>query len=1398
MYFNAKSAKICLTFILIFSLKTILLSSTPNPVTDLKVVEVKYKQVKLSWTVPTSTEPVSAYQIRVSSFLALTTENEWNKNSSVTTPPYRIRITTSGVTDGEKVYYTVTGLQNGVGYFFAVKSSTYVANLDETTAWSGIQEGGTVSERYALPQNSTPQQFYATWPVESIIVTSQTITFNWEDVQDNDINYGDVIKYEFYISTVPSLIETTPPNLAGAQVFPNITTSYFELSLAGLTDNITYYWRVKAFDSENTFVWMWGEIYGSGKNPRFILNYIPEAPSLVTLYAPDKSTTTTTPVYFDWNDVFDPDPQDVITYWLYISSQSEKVGFSLSVGGITWSSYTLSSVFGGWVENATYWWHVVAKDTSGLESRSSTWWFIVNNENDFPIPNTLLSPGTTIYDPIQIVFTTRPTFYWTSSYDPDPYSYVKYQLYISSYSDSPSDLNSLIQTSGINTTYYYLSDNEKLQDDTTYFWRVRIWDKDNNNVWSSTVAWFYVCSNLDPADLLLPLDGITTSYLRPAFIWQPKFIGYEINFASQTLIYWTGGNTTTISGLSPYTTYYTPDLPLKNNATYYWKVVAHSNSTNIPLTSTSSVVFKFYTRNLPPSTFDIITPSGTVIMSTFTVLNWQTAQEPESEKLTYTVFYSTNNFVLTYSSSNIENISFTLHHLQDNTTYWWCVSAVDVWGNTTFSNSTFYFVVNNVLQQPTTFNLFSPSNNNLLTNTYTTFYWQPSFDPDPFESIVYRLVISTDIEFKHINFATTTTDTKFFLPKGFLKQNYTYYWIVIASSTGSGFTFANSTFSFTVINTAPTGLNVISPENFELVISSPVEIRWSPATDPQEDEFWYKLYYTTSVINNIWISSRTVVLSSTVYSYVIDDVVDDTTYYWYIEAIDVYNNVTTKGEYVFWTCYNNQPPTVPQISKPANDEKIELPYNIKWHISTDNDIFDKVKYTLHLSTSSDFITFLTIASSITVTEFKFYNFELIPSKYYLKVIAEDKYGGTNISTVSFYIDRYHISIISPQNGVIIKSLPIKFNFSKVVAKYAGDIISYKLVYSSVTNFEQKIDFNLQENFYEITQPPIYPATYYWYVEVYYNNSYAGKSDLFSFVIPEVLPSAPTNLRVLNQPYGVVLTWDSVEIENIWGYKIYSGYELTSLNLIAFTTQTVYTDVYGLGKNLFYMVSCINQFGKESVNNLVVRLYFNETADIFISSDSLVVLTIPSKERLTNVKILRLPQEDDGVIYTYEILADKNKLNNFVEIRFMKPTVEDGSYIVEYYDGYNWRVFPSEDFGNSIVVRTQYLGRYRVVRFTGQSLDEITIIGCSPNKRIITPNNDGKNDYIEFHYKVGSYIDGEIYDINLQRICKLKKIANNILYFDAKDENGRYLPPGLYIYSIKSTDKTFNGTIVIKY
>ena len=97
-----------------------------------------------------------------------------------------------------------------------------------------------------------------------------------------------------------------------------------------------------------------------------------------------------------------------------------------------------------------------------------------------------------------------------------------------------------------------------------------------------------------------------------------------------------------------------------------------------------------------------------------------------------------------------------------------------------------------------------------------------------------------------------------------------------------------------------------------------------------------------------------------------------------------------------------------------------------------------------------------------------------------------------------------------------------------------------------------------------------------------------------------------------------------------------------------------------------------------------------------------------------------------------------------------------------------------------------------------SLDGVTLTDVVP--RIVTPNGDMLNDVVFFKFDstiTGLPIDSEIYDINGAKVSSLAISSNQTaLTWNGRDDSGRAVPSGIYIYSITLGNKRATGTLVV--
>jgi hypothetical protein len=85
-------------------------------------------------------------------------------------------------------------------------------------------------------------------------------------------------------------------------------------------------------------------------------------------------------------------------------------------------------------------------------------------------------------------------------------------------------------------------------------------------------------------------------------------------------------------------------------------------------------------------------------------------------------------------------------------------------------------------------------------------------------------------------------------------------------------------------------------------------------------------------------------------------------------------------------------------------------------------------------------------------------------------------------------------------------------------------------------------------------------------------------------------------------------------------------------------------------------------------------------------------------------------------------------------------------------------------------------------------------------KVITPNGDLRNDVVFFQFDTsvaGLPIEADIRDIRGARISGMEMNTDeDALTWDGRDDDGRVMPSGIYLYSIKIGQSMATGTVIV--
>jgi formylglycine-generating enzyme required for sulfatase activity len=406
-----------------------------------------------------------------------------------------------------------------------------------------------------------------------------------------------------------------------------LTSNILTVPAGTLANNTTYYWRVKAFDGTK-----WSDEWSSSSSFSVDVDTeVPMFPSPVD----GGSVGDATPV-LDWEDI-----TGATGYHIQINTASDFTGNVIAYDNtISVSAYPVATA----LENdGTFYWRVKIKDADDIWGDwSNTWSFNVDVTLDVPTnPNP--SNGSSSID-------TTPLLEWGNVTGAS-----SYEIEISLDNDFSSILES---TSGFSISQYQME--TLLSDNTSYYWRVRIYDEDA--IIGNWTTWTFSVNINEPANPS-PFNGGTTIYTTPLLDWDniTDALNYEIEIS-------TVSNFSSIleSASSLNSSHHQITSILSNNTPYYWRVRTQNDD---------NVNGDWSTWNFSVDMNEPISPSpldGSSIIDTSPLLDW-------GDVIGASIYEIEISTVSNFSSILETASGFTLSQYQmstllsDNTTYYWRV-----------------------------------------------------------------------------------------------------------------------------------------------------------------------------------------------------------------------------------------------------------------------------------------------------------------------------------------------------------------------------------------------------------------------------------------------------------------------------------------------------------------------------------------------------------------------------------------------------------------------------------------------------------------------------------------------------------------------------------------------------
>ncbi|MBD3166340.1 T9SS type A sorting domain-containing protein, partial [bacterium] len=369
-----------------------------------------------------------------------------------------------------------------------------------------------------------------------------------------------------------------------------------------------------------------------------------------------------------------------------------------------------------------------------------------------------------------------------------------------------------------------------------------------------------------------------------------------------------------------------------------------------------------------------------------------------------------------------------LDELPDDITVFWRVSAVDDYDLETTAIPAHGWSFDIYLYDtPDPFSLIGPADNSTVAVLDTTLIWHSTTDPDPGDELEYVVMWSTDQAFETEVDSVTTPDTTHFVDN--LSDDSRYYWKVRAQDSNTPGTWSTEVWSFaTNFVEAPTEFALAGPDSGYVSDTGEVDVWWTRSETPNAgDEIRYLVlwsldpefaedvltgetadtFYTIDsldeLIANAPASKRSVDREQLAQDGIhalnlprggvgnLDELPDDITVFWRVEALNTYNLRTTSSPAYGWSfdVFIPDAPEPFELAGPDSGAVIDTAdYAVlSWFRTTDPDAGDEIDYRLWWATDSDFTENL---DSLNTTDTTSTLLNLLdPATYWWKVRAQD-------------------------------------------------------------------------------------------------------------------------------------------------------------------------------------------------------------------------------------------------------------------------------------------------------------------------------------------------------------------------------------------------------------------------
>jgi uncharacterized protein (TIGR02145 family) len=736
--------------------------------------------------------------------------------------------------------------------------------------------------------NMAPQSITLTAPANNTTLSEYSVTLDWQAGIDPE---HDLLTYRVYIDTAQIPLKVAADTLTKTSV-----------TIEGLSQGVTYYWRVAARDANGNIaaseVWS----FTTGANT---VNAAPHVPVLL-LPAANQSGVVISPA-FEWSTMQDPE-NNVVKADLYLGIDS--LTWSPIARSLAASTYTLHKKL---ISETTYFWQVKVYDGNGGVAYSKVSVFKTGNQG--PTIPQLLTPANGALHVLNI-----HTLSWAFATDPEG-DHVTYTVRIG---QSASSLQEAATNLSGNS---YSFGNLSTPLNTDFYWQVIAVDSKGAST-ASEVRSFktYRYYDVNGTTLKTPADRTIGASLTPTLSWNA---GPYANTRYDVYLQKDNGLMLVAANLNA-TTYTVSQLLGKNSlephTTYSWQVVgkdAGGNGNAAP-----SAIWSFTTTSDPPSKPLLELPANHAVSQPYSVLlTWQASTGLAGDYIFYDVYLREDGAADVKIAADVLATTYQTPDLtlKPDTKYYWHVVAKNMFAGQAASDTWDFAVKDNTINTPPTQPaLKTPVNYTHDVSLTPILTWEASQDVDG-DPVKYSIYMGKDPATMSL-LKSGVTQLSHTVVAPLMPHTY-YYWQVKVSDSKAQ--TSSETGVFVTVNSDPDKVTLISPQPQEQLLNNHAVLTWLPAADADNDEVEYDIYLGSepSVLQKVAANIDGV-------QYELKNLINNKNYYWQVVAHDAFGGESRSDVQQFIS--KNEAPGIVSLNTPSDQATVKGPaVTLQWMPAVD-------------------------------------------------------------------------------------------------------------------------------------------------------------------------------------------------------------------------------------------------------------------------------------------------------------------------------------------------------------------------------------------------------------------------------------------------------------------------------